>query len=49
LIRDEFEYQILLKQLNEEQIFDNFMYWKNMYINIPIGLFLTKGVGNNEN
>jgi hypothetical protein len=35
----------MLKQLNEEQrlIFDNIMYRKQMYHNILIHIFLTKG------
>jgi len=44
---DESEYQSMLKQLNEEQrlIFEDIMYRKQMYLNIPIHIFLTGGVG----
>jgi hypothetical protein len=42
---DESKYQIMLKQLNEEQrlIFEDIMYRKQMYLNIPIHIFLTGG------
>ncbi len=42
-----FEYHSLLKQLNEEQIliFDDVMHIKQLYLDTPICLFLTRGVG----
>jgi hypothetical protein len=44
---DELECRSMLKQLNEEQIliFEYIMYRKQMYLNIPIHIFLTGGVG----
>jgi hypothetical protein len=42
---DESKYQSMLKQLNKEKrlIFENIMYRKQMYYNIPIHIFLTWG------
>ncbi len=47
MIMDELECRSMLKQLNEEQIliFEYIMYRKQMYLNIPIHIFLTGGVG----
>jgi hypothetical protein len=47
MMMKEFEYCILLKQLNEEQrlIFDDIMHRKQLYHDISICLFLTRGVG----
>ncbi len=41
-----FEYCSLLKQLNEKKrlIFDDVMHRKQLYLDTPICLFLTKGV-----
>ncbi len=43
---EEFEYCILLRQLNEEQrlIFDDVMHRKQLYLDTSICLFLTWGV-----
>jgi len=51
MIMDESKYQSMLRQLNEEYIyiFDNIMYRKQMYHNIQIHIFLTRGVGASKN
>jgi hypothetical protein len=47
MMMEEFEYHSLLKQLNEKQrlIFDDVMHIKQLYHDISIYLFLTRGVG----
>ncbi len=51
MIMDELKYWSMLRQLNEEQrlIFDDIMYRKQVYHNIPIHIFLIKGVGTSRN
>jgi hypothetical protein len=51
MIMDELKYWSMLIQLNEEQrlIFDDIMYRKQVYHNIPIHIFLIKGVGIGKN
>jgi len=47
---EEFEYHNLFKQLNEEQrlIFDDIMHRKQLYLDTPICLFLTRDVGTSK-
>jgi hypothetical protein len=47
MMMNEFEYRSLFKQLNEEQrlIFHDVMHRKQLYLDTPICLFLTGGVG----
>jgi hypothetical protein len=48
---DELKYWSMLRQLNEEQrlIFDDIMYRKQMFHNIPVHIFLIGGVGIGKN
>jgi hypothetical protein len=50
MMMEEFEYHNLLKQLNEEKIliFDDIMHRKQLYLDIPICFFFTRGVGTNK-
>ncbi len=47
---ENFEYRILLRQLNEEQrlIFEDVMHRKKLYLYPLIHLFLTRGAGTSK-